>query len=79
MIQLINPCGGTGFCRKCYLKNTFFLQKWLFLAEFLSDDNIYAWVFLFDQVFIQVLSPIETHVEVDGLGYTPLSSLSSFV
>ena len=57
----------------------FFLQKWLFLAEFLSDDNIYAWVFLFDQVCIQVLSPIETHVEVDGLGYTPLSSLSSFV
>ena len=53
MIQLINPCGGTGFFRKCHWKNTFFfLQKWLFSAEFLGDDSTSAWVFLFDHVYV---------------------------
>ena len=53
MIQLINPCGGTGFFRKCNWK------KWLFSAEYLGDDSTSIWGFLFDHVYMQVLSHIK--------------------
>ena len=36
-----------------------FSQKWLFSAEFLGDDSTSAWVFLFDHVYMQVLSHIK--------------------